>query len=62
MTQKTLKDLSVSLTDAEIIALEDAIKVYKNFIKEKIGDKIEAPHWARLQAIKRLENKLAQLK
>ena len=28
------------LGDSEIIALEDAIEVYKNFIKDKIGDKI----------------------
>jgi hypothetical protein len=45
-------------SDSERIALEDAIEVYKKFIEDKIGDKIEAPYWARLRAIKRLENKL----
>lgn len=48
----------IELTDAEVIALKDAIEIYKNFIQEKIGDKIEAPYWARLQSIKTIENKL----
>lgn len=45
-------------SDAERQALEDAISIYKDFIEDKIGDRIEAPYWARLQAIKRLEEKL----
>ena len=49
---------NVNITDAEIIALQEAIKVYKDFIQKKIGNKIEAPYWARLQAIKKLENKI----
>lgn len=50
----------LSLTDAEIIALKDAIKTYKEFVKDKIEDRIEAPYWARLEAIKNLERKLKQ--
>ena len=45
-------------SDSERIALEDAIEVYKKFIEDKIEDRIEAPYWARLRAIKRLEEKL----
>lgn len=48
----------ITLTDAEAIALKDAIKIYKEFVKEKIGDKIEAPYWSRLQSIKTIEQKL----
>ena len=43
-------------SDSERIALEEAIEIYKKFIE----DKIEAPYWARLRAIKRLEQKLNQ--
>lgn len=46
------------LDDSETIALKDAIEVYKSFIKKKIGDKVEAPYWARLQNIKKIEEKL----
>lgn len=45
-------------SDDERQALQDAIKVYKKFIEDKIGDRIEAPYWARLEAIKTLESKL----
>ena len=48
----------LTLTDAETIALKDAIKTYKEFVKDKIEDRIEAPYWARLEAIKNLERKL----
>lgn len=51
---------TIHLSDAEVIALEDAIKVYKNFIDKEIGSQIKAPYWARLQSIKNLEEKLKQ--
>lgn len=51
----------LTFLDAERQALEEAIKVYKDFIEDKIGDRIEAPYWARLQAIKRLEEKLNKI-
>ena len=45
-------------SDSERIALEEAIEIYKKFIEDKTGNKIESPYWARLRAIKRLEEKL----
>ena len=51
----------LTFLDAERQALEEAIKVYKDFIEYKIGDRIEAPYWARLQAIKILEEKLNKI-
>lgn len=48
----------LKLTDAERLALEDAIKIYKEFVHNKIGDEIKAPYWARLQSIKKVEDKI----
>lgn len=50
--------LKVVINDSESLALEEAIKIYKKFITDKIGDKIEAPYWARLQAINGFEQKI----
>lgn len=49
---------NINITDAEIIALQDAIRLYKDFIQKKIGNRVEAPYWARLQSIQKLENKI----
>lgn len=54
------KIYTINLSDAEVIALEDAIKVYKIFIAKEIGNQIKAPYWARLESIKTLEQKLKQ--
>jgi hypothetical protein len=50
--------VEIKISDAEIIALKDAINVYKDFIREQIGEEIKAPYWARLQSIKEIETKL----
>jgi len=49
---------TITIGDSERIALKDAIKVYKEFIHDKIGDEIKAPYWARLQSIKRVEEEI----
>jgi hypothetical protein len=46
------------LSDSALIALTDAIEVYKDFIKEKIEDRVEAPYWASLQGIKEVERSI----
>ena len=48
----------VQLSDAEVIALQDAIKTYKDFIEREIKEEIKAPYWSRLQAIKTVEQKI----
>jgi len=50
--------VEIKISDAEIIALKDAINVYKDFIREQIGEEIKSPYWARLQSIKEIETKL----
>lgn len=48
----------ITLKDSELIALKDAISVYKSFIESKIGNQVESPYWARLQNIKKIEEKI----
>lgn len=52
--------VNISLSVSEMIAIKDAIEVYKDFVKEQIGDEIKAPYWARLQSIKTIENNLSK--
>ena len=49
---------SITLSDSETIALQEAIIIYKEYIREKIGDNIVAPYWARLKNIKEVEEKV----
>jgi hypothetical protein len=51
---------TITIREREMIALRDAIKVYKEFVHSKIGDEIKAPYWARLQSIKSIENKMTE--
>jgi hypothetical protein len=48
----------IEINDSEFIALMDAIHIYKEFVSKKIGDKIKAPYWSRLQSINTVEYKL----
>lgn len=50
----------IRLNDGEVIALEDAIKKYKDFIDKEIGDEIKAPYWARLKNIESVEKKIRE--
>lgn len=49
---------SITLSDSETIALQEAIIIYKEYIREKTGDDIVAPYWARLKNIKDVEEKI----
>lgn len=48
----------IMLSDNETVALQEAIIIYKEYIREKIGDDIVAPYWARLKNIKEVEEKI----
>ena len=48
----------ITLSDNETVALQEAIIIYKEYIREKIGDDIVAPYWARLKNIKEVEEKI----
>ena len=48
----------ITLSDNETVALQEAIIIYKEYIREKVGDNIVAPYWARLKNIKDVEEKV----
>ena len=48
----------ITLSDSETIALQEAIIIYKEYIRDKIGDDIVTPYWARLKNIKEVEEKV----
>lgn len=51
----------IEISDSEFVAITDAIGVYKDYIKERIGDEIKAPYWSRLQSIKKLERSIESI-
>lgn len=53
--------INLVLTDSEAIAIRDAINRYIEFTENEIKDEIKAPYWARLQSIKKVEEKLNKL-
>lgn len=53
--------INLVLTDSEAIAIRDAIDKYIEFAENEIKDEIKAPYWARLQSIKKVEEKLNKL-
>jgi len=53
--------INLVLTDSEAIAIRDAINRYIEFTENEIKDEIKAPYWARLQSIKKIEEKLNKL-